>query len=134
IDRQGEQLIEEAMATLIKNGDISRHLKKANKIYHERRDILCRLLQEKLGEYVKFKIPDGGFAIWMEYLNGVKPAEVAAKAATMGLTISDGTDYFHDPGYLHNHVRIGFASLNPKELEHAVDILKKAIIALGNRA
>lgn len=133
IDRQGEQLIEEAMANLIKNGDISRHLKKANKIYHERRDILCRLLHEKLGDHVKFKIPDGGFAIWMEYLNGLKPAEVAAKAATMGLTISNGTDYYHDPAYLHNHVRIGFASLNPKELEQAVDILKNAVEALANR-
>jgi len=131
IDRQGEQLIEEAMANLIKNGDISRHLKKANKIYHERRDILCHLLQEKLGEYVKFKIPDGGFAIWMEYLKGLKPAEVAARAATMGLTISNGSDYYHDPAYLHNHVRIGFASLNPKELEQAVDILKRAIIAVS---
>ena len=34
IDRQGEQLLEEAMANLLKNGDIGRHLKKANKTYH----------------------------------------------------------------------------------------------------
>lgn len=131
IDRQGEQLIEEAMANLLKNGDIGRHLKKANKIYHERRDILCRLLQDKLGDYVKFKIPDGGFAIWMEYLKGIRPEEVSAKAAPMGLTISNGRDYYHDRAYPNNSIRLGFASLNPKELEQAVDILKKAIMAVG---
>ena len=130
IDRQGEQLIEEAMANLLKNGDISRHLKKANKTYHERRDILCRLLQEKLSGYVRFKVPDGGFAIWMEYLNGLKPAEVSAKASVMGLTISNGSGYFHDPEYPNKCVRVGFASLNPKELEQAVDILKHAIEAV----
>ena len=130
IDRQGEQLLEEAMANLLKNGDISRHLKKANKIYHERRDILCRLLHEKLGGHVRFKIPDGGFAIWLEYLNGLKPNEVAAKASVMGLTISNGSGYFHDPAYPNSCVRIGFASLNPKELEQAVEILKNAVEAL----
>jgi GntR family transcriptional regulator/MocR family aminotransferase len=131
IDRQGEQLLEEAMANLLKNGDISRHLKKANKIYHERRDILCRLLKEKLDGYISFKIPDGGFAVWVEYLNGLKPHEVAAKAATMGLTISSGKDYYHDPAYLNNCIRIGFASLNPNELEAAVDILAKAVMSLS---
>ena len=131
IDRQGEQLLEEAMANLLKNGDISRHLKKANKTYHERRDVLCRLLKEKLDGYISFKIPDGGFAVWVEYLNGLKPQEVAAKAATMGLTISKGTDYFHDPAYPNNGIRLGFASLNLKELEQAVEILAKAIKALS---
>ena len=130
IDRQGEQLLEEAMANLLKNGDISRHLKKANKIYHERRDTLCRLLRERLDGYVQFKVPDGGFAIWMEYLNGVKPQEVAAKAAVIGLTISQGLDYYHDPACPNNHVRIGFASLNEKEMEEAVELLKRAIEAV----
>lgn len=130
IDRQGEQLIEEAMANLLKNGDIGRHLKKANKIYHERRDILCRLLREKLDGYIEFKVPDGGFAIWVEYLNGVKPADIAAKASAMGLSISNGVDYYHDPTYPNYNVRLGFASLNQKELEQAVDILKRAIIAV----
>ncbi|MDP9079415.1 MAG: PLP-dependent aminotransferase family protein [Bacteroidota bacterium] len=129
IDRQGEQLLEEAMANLLKNGDISRHLKKANKTCHERRDILCSLLREKLDGHVRFKIPDGGFAIWMEYLNGLKPHEVSAKAATMGLNISDGRGYFHDPNYQNIGIRVGFASLNPKELEQAVEILKNAILA-----
>jgi GntR family transcriptional regulator/MocR family aminotransferase len=131
IDRQGEQLLEEAMANLLKNGDISRHLKKANKTYHERRDVLCRLLKEKLDGYISFKIPDGGFAVWVEYLNGLKPQEVAAKAATMGLTISSGTDYFHDHAYPNNGIRMGFASLNLKELEQAVEILARAVKALS---
>ena len=47
IDRQGEQLLEEALANLLKNGDIGRHLKKSNKIYHERRDLFCSLLREQ---------------------------------------------------------------------------------------
>jgi GntR family transcriptional regulator/MocR family aminotransferase len=127
IDRQGELLLEEAMANLLKNGDISRHLKKANKIYHERRDILCSLLQEQLGDHISFKIPDGGFGVWLSYLNGIKAVEVAEKAAAMGLTMSNGTGYFRDKSYPNQFIRLGFASLNPKELETAVGILTTAV-------
>lgn len=131
IDRQGEQLLEEAMANLLKNGDITRHLKKANKLYHERRDKFCALLQQHLGEYISFKIPDGGFAIWMKYLHGIKPAEVAEKAATMGLAISAGKDYYHDKAFESKHIRLGFASMTFKEMEEAVVILAKAVKKLG---
>jgi len=127
IDRQGEQLLEEAMANLLRNGDIGRHLKKANKLYQERRDTLCRLLQEKLGDYLSFTIPNGGFAVWAEYKHALSPAKVSDKAAEMGLTLSRCGDYFYDDTCQHHFVRLGFASMNLKEMEEAVDILERAI-------
>jgi len=131
IDRQGEQLLEEAMANLLKNGDIGRHLKKANKIYHERRDALCNLLHEHLGEHISFKIPDGGFAIWVQYLNGLRAATVSEKAGEMGLSVSDGCDYWFDDDNDHGFIRLGFASLNLKEQEDAVEILGRAVRKAG---
>jgi GntR family transcriptional regulator/MocR family aminotransferase len=126
IDRQGEQLLEEALANLLKNGDIGRHLKKSNKIYHERRDLFCGLLREHLGDHISFKIPDGGFAVWLQYLNGLKASEVSQKANEMGLTISNGEEYF-SRSVNAQFIRAGFASLNPKEIEEGVGILGKAV-------
>lgn len=131
IDRQGEHLLEEAMANLLKNGDITRHLKKANKLYHERRDLFCELLTQQLGNHIFFKIPDGGFAIWMKYLNDLKPKDVAEKAATMGLAISAGKDYYHDKAFESQHIRIGFASMNLREMEQATEILTRAVKKLA---
>ena len=102
------------------------NLKKANKIYHERRDVLCRLLSEQLGDRVFFKIPDGGFAIWVKYLHDLNAASVAEKAAEMGLSVSNGNDYFYNDDN-HRFIRLGFASLNLKELEDGVEILGRAI-------
>lgn len=127
IDRQGEQLLEEAMANLLKNGDITRHLKKANKLYHERRDRFCALLQQHLGDYISFKIPDGGFAIWVKYLHNIKPAGVAEKAAALGLTVSAGRDYYYNKDVESEHIRLGFASMTFNEMEEAIVILAKAV-------
>ncbi|MBS1528817.1 MAG: PLP-dependent aminotransferase family protein [Bacteroidetes bacterium] len=126
IDRQGEQLLEEALANLLRNGDINRHLKKTNKIYHERRDAFCHLLAEQLGDHVSFKIPDGGFAVWTRYLHGINSREVAEKANEMGLSLSSGDEYFHQSQNT-EFVRLGFASLNFKEMEEGVDILRRVV-------
>lgn len=132
IDRQGELLLEEALANLLKNGDISRHLKKANKTYHERRDVFCRLLTEQLGDLVEYKIPDGGLAVWIKYKNGIYAEEVARKASAMGLSLSNGQGYFDVASKELNHIRLGFASMTPKEMEEAIGILAKVLKKLNS--
>ena len=128
IDRQGELLMEEAMANLLRNGDIDRHLKKANKIYHERRDRLCALLRSELGSRVEFCEPSGGFAVYTQF-HGMLTRDVQASAARLGLGMGNGEDYWHDPKKREkaSAVRLGFASLNEKEMEEALGLLKKAV-------
>ncbi len=127
IDRQGEQLMEEAMANLLRNGDIDRHLKKANKIYHERRDYFCALLRRELNGKIEFSVPAGGFAVWAR-LGERDPRVLAVQCQKLGLAISDGQDYWHQkPGKV-NGIRLGFAALNEKEMEEAMQILKKALL------
>jgi GntR family transcriptional regulator/MocR family aminotransferase len=126
IDRQGELLMEEAMANLLRNGDIDRHLKKANKIYHSRRDRLCALLRSELGSRVAFCEPSGGFAVYTHF-HGMPTREIQAAAARLGVGMGNGEDYWHDEKRRENAVRLGFASLNEKEMEEAVGILKKVV-------
>lgn len=126
VDRQGEQLMEEAMANLLRNGDIDRHLKKANKIYHERRDRLSGLLRAELGDRVEFCVPHGGFAIWTRF-GGRSIRDIAAAASRLGLGMSNGDEYWHDAKRGGDAVRLGFASLNEKEMDEAVGILKKVL-------
>ncbi len=45
----------------------------------------------------------------------------------MGLRIVSGCEHYHDPALRHNLVPIGFACINVKALEEAVDILARAI-------
>ncbi|HEV2481890.1 MAG TPA: aminotransferase class I/II-fold pyridoxal phosphate-dependent enzyme, partial [Puia sp.] len=130
VDRQGEQLMEEAMANLLRNGDIDRHLKKANKIYHERRDLLCSLLTSELGGMVQFDVPAGGFAVWARF-GDRSMTSISAAAAKLGLGLTNGHDYWHVPANRINAVRLGFASLNEKEMEEAVCLLRKAVNAAG---
>ncbi len=126
IDRQGDPILEQAVAELFKEGDIKRHMKKALKTYYERRDVFCEILKEQLGSEIDFNIPDGGMAIWGKFDKNIKLPEVAAKALKKGLFISNGTIYNPENINL-NATRMGFASLQPDEIEKAINLLTKII-------
>jgi GntR family transcriptional regulator/MocR family aminotransferase len=126
IDRQGDPVLEQAVAELFREGEISRHLKKALKAYHQRRDHCCALLREKLGHAVQFRVPDGGMALWARFDPAVSLAAVAEKARRKGLYLSDGRIY--DPGGRGlNATRLGFAAMNLSEAERAIEVLSAAL-------
>lgn len=125
LDTQGDSLMENAIASLYKDGTIPSHIKKSVKLYKERRDHFCTLLARDLDGHVAFKIPDGGMSVWAKFLRA-DMTKVSKKAYEKGLIIRDGREY-DTPSKQYNSVRMGFASLNFKEQEQAIDILKKSL-------
>jgi GntR family transcriptional regulator/MocR family aminotransferase len=125
IDSQGDSLIENAVAELYKNGTIGRHIKRSVKLYKERRDYFCGLLREELGDRVAFRVPEGGMTVWTKFLGSRLPA-VVRKAYQNGLIMNDGSDY--DSGDIrYNSNGLGFASLDYKEQEMVIGILKRSL-------
>jgi GntR family transcriptional regulator/MocR family aminotransferase len=129
IDRQGEQLLEEATAELLSNGDIARHIKKSYKVYKARLENACRLLREELDEYLTFERPGGGLAIWATYRKGISAKAVAVNAGKLGLKINDGRGYFFQSNISRplDFIRIGYCSLDEKEMAGAVQIWGQAL-------
>jgi GntR family transcriptional regulator / MocR family aminotransferase len=125
IDSQGDSLIENAIAELYKDGTIGRHIKKSVKLYRERRDYFCALLGNELKDRVSFKVPEGGMSVWTKFLDKNLPG-VVERANKKGLIMNDGTDY--DTGEIqYNSSGLGFASLDFREQEKVVAVLKKSI-------
>ncbi|WP_426586085.1 PLP-dependent aminotransferase family protein [Mucilaginibacter sp. R-33] len=126
IDMKGDHILEDALATLLINGDISKHLKKANKIYLERRDHLCAELEAHLKGVAAFQKPSGGLAIWVKFDKNYLLSNIAARAAKRGLYVNDG-NLFDTPEIKYNAIRFGFASMNLNELSETINILAMSL-------
>lgn len=126
IDIRSDNVLEEALAQLFSNGDMQRHLKKSVKLYHERRDHLCQLLEKELSGVVSFRKPAGGMAIWTRFHEQFPLPAIAARASAKGLFMTDGSSYSYGTKN-HNAIRFGFASLNEKEMKEAVEIIKQVV-------
>jgi GntR family transcriptional regulator / MocR family aminotransferase len=126
MDTQGDPIMELALSEMFLDGSIKRHMKKALNEYHRRRDFLCDYLREKLGNVIDFKTPDGGLAIWAKFDKSVPLPPLTEKLRAQGLILSNGLIHNKPPVSL-NSTRMGFAYMNEKEAEAAVDLLVKTI-------
>ncbi|RFS20149.1 PLP-dependent aminotransferase family protein [Chitinophaga silvatica] len=115
IDVGGDGYMQNALATIISNGELKRHLKKAKKIYHQRRDFLDTLLKEKLSKFISYTLPAGGMAIWVKLNKGYAVGKLSNNPQLKISRIDTKLNAF----------RFGFASMDHKELKMAVDSLER---------
>ncbi len=123
VDRQGDTILELAIADLLEQGVIQRYRKKALRQYRERRDVFCDLLRRDLSDWVDFQPPEGGLAAWVGFDPKFPLRELAARAGRQGLYLSDGQRY-NPPGRQLNHTRMGFAAADLAEMTQGVEILR----------
>ncbi len=127
IDIQGDPFMEQAVAELFVLGEIKRHMKKVLKEYHLRRDFMCALLKDKLGDVIDFKVPDGGISIWAKYDKKVSVPELSQKLLRKNLILSPGLIHDMSAGRKMNCTRMGFGWMNTNETEKAIHVLHSAI-------
>ncbi|HXB91448.1 MAG TPA: PLP-dependent aminotransferase family protein [Puia sp.] len=126
IDTQGDPITELALADLFQDGTIKRTLKKALKEYQQRRDFVCNALSAQLSDKIDFKIPDGGLSIWAKFHPSVQLPSLSQRLKEKGVILSNGL--IHNTASMSlNATRIGFGSMNEKEAEGAIAVLRSVI-------
>jgi GntR family transcriptional regulator/MocR family aminotransferase len=124
-DVQGDPVLECALADLLDEGLIQRHVRKVKRIYHARRDALVAALRRELGDFLAFSVPSGGTAVWVRTRNPRATIRWIRRARELGVLfdeVSAGTVAGAPlPG-----ARVGFAGLAEDEMRLAVSRLADA--------
>lgn len=125
IDRQGDVILERAVASLIIDGDLRRHARKMRQIYKARRDHAANLLSKKFGRQIDFSVPNGGLAFWVKLTAGQNSQLWSRRAQEKGIHIASADQFFLETDKHQNAFRIGFAALRETEFSSALNILAK---------
>lgn len=128
IDRQDNQSLEHTVSELMESGEIQRHSRRISKTYAERRQLMQRLVREELGTYADFDLPKGGLAFWLRFRQQVDMESFVKHGLEENVGFSQGAIFC---GVKNNiqAIRLGFASLNEKELTAGIMRIKRALIA-----
>ena len=115
-------MLENALAGWIEDGELPRHLKKSVKIYRQRRDYFCTLLQNQLGQWVQFVQPAGGMAVWTVFSSTIDLLALDTYVRTQGISL-EGVAHWQP----YHAIRLGFASLNEEEMVRGVAVVREGI-------
>ncbi|HYH99152.1 PLP-dependent aminotransferase family protein [Hyalangium sp.] len=125
VDRQGDLVAEYALAELLEEGELQRHVRKMRGVYRSRRDALVEALRKELPDALEFSIPAGGMTLWARCAPGLDAAAWSERARDMGVWFSHGGQYTFD-GQPFSALRLGFAGLKETELREAVRRMARA--------
>jgi GntR family transcriptional regulator/MocR family aminotransferase len=115
-DRHGNLIVEAAIADLLDDGHIQRHVRRARRIYRERRDALVDALSRRLS--LRFDVPAGGLTLWA-HAPGVDVEAWRERAAGAGALFQSGRQFAFDGARL-PYLRLGYGACTPRELDNAV--------------
>src|SRR5262249_40560403 len=115
LDIQGDLATEAAVAALIDDGEIQRHVARVRRVYQARRDILATSLRRASGADVDFKPAPGGMAIWVHLRMAADVDDWARRAVARGVSFYTGRRYAFD-GQPAPFARLSFAYLSEREL------------------
>ena len=118
---RGDVLFEESIAHLYSKGEMQRHIRRSVKLYRERRDQFCNLLDASMRDILHFKTPLGGMAVWATFDKDYSIPELVKRLASKGIHMNDGSVYKYSDRI--NGVRLGFASLNDDEMSKFIRAL-----------
>jgi len=125
-DRQGDQALERAVAELLGDGLLQRHVRKMRRVYQARRAVLAEALEQELAGSVRFDLPPGGMSLWLSVDPAVDVAAWAQRSESRGVVFFPGRHYdFH--GEPRQNLRLGFTSLDERELREGVRRMKAAL-------
>jgi GntR family transcriptional regulator/MocR family aminotransferase len=119
LDIQGDQATEAAVAALIEDGELQRHVARVRRVYASRREILANILRRAFGDGVELTLAPGGMALWVRLRMSVDVEEWANRSVQHGVSWYTGRRYAFD-GKPKPFARFSFAWLNERELPEAV--------------
>ncbi len=125
VDRQGDMAVEAAVAELMEDGELQRHVWRVRRHYMARRDALIQGLARHLGDRIEVRAPTGGLALWAR-VHEIDVDRWAERAESAGVRIRSARQFAFD-GRGRPFVRLGFARHTEAELETAARRLAKAV-------
>jgi GntR family transcriptional regulator/MocR family aminotransferase len=96
LDIQGDLATEAAIATLMEDGELQRHVARVRRVYANRREILANSLRRTFGAGVEFTLATGGMALWVRLRTSADVETWARRSVQRGVSWYSGRRYAFD--------------------------------------
>lgn len=126
-DGGSSPLLQRIVIEWLKGGHLARHTERARDIYRSHRDRMVAALKRDMPG-VSFRVPRGGYYVWLTLPGGIDSDEFTRRAAEAGVTIIAGSKFYagRGPGYPRNEgpprdrVRLTYSYASGEEIDEGI--------------
>jgi GntR family transcriptional regulator/MocR family aminotransferase len=126
VDVQGDAVLECAVADLLEDGEIQRHVRRVRRVYHQRRDAVCAAFDANFSGVLTYARPPGGLALWARVAKDVDLAAWHARCRERGVFFQEGGLFTFDRRAI-PFARFGYAALDERSLALAVRVMRESL-------
>lgn len=126
VDLDSNAVVQAAVAEYLALGLLDEHLRRVRPVYRDRRDALIGGLTENGLVSATWRLPEGGFSLWVELESGLRARDILRQGMIGGVTFVPG-DLFHVDGGGRSAMRLSFPALTPGDAREAGRRLTAAI-------
>lgn len=127
-DVHASMLSQAAIYEFARQGLLHKHVRRAKKIYTERRDVMLAALAKYFPAEAHWDKPEGGMTIWIRLPESLNASQVLHEAAKQGVIFSPGERFYASQPQAHL-MRLSFTMTDAAQIEIAVKRLGTIIKA-----
>ncbi len=116
-----QMLVERWMATT----DFEAHIEKIRGIYRRKLNLMCDLIDEKLGGFVEYVRPEGGMFVWCKLPERVDMMDFCNKAVQNKVVVVPGSAFTVEDGETSDCIRLNFTTPSDERIKEGMEILGK---------
>lgn len=109
----------------MKTTDFEAHIEKIRAIYRRKLNLMCDLIDEKLGDFVKYVRPEGGLFVWCELPENVDMLDFVKRCVDSKLAVVPGSAFTVEEGETTNCFRMNFSTPTDEKIIEGMSILEK---------
>lgn len=123
IDPQGDLIKEQILAEVIHEGEMHRQVKKKILLYKAKRNTMYEALDTNFGNLISYHKPNGGLSLFIQFKKSISLVKLSEQVSKYNVTLPKHLLYQTKNVC---GIRLGFGHLNNDEINHSVQMLKKA--------
>lgn len=109
----------------MKTTDFEAHIEKIRGIYRRKLNLMCSLIDEKLGDFVKYVRPEGGLFVWCELPENVDMLDFVKRCVDNKVAVVPGTAFTVEDGEKTNCFRMNFSTPTDEKIVEGMNLIEK---------
>lgn len=108
----------------MEQNDVDAHIEKIRNIYREKLNLMCDLIDSRLGDFVKYVRPEGGLFVWCELPDHIDMLEFVKECIKNNVAVVPGTAFMINDEQT-NCFRMNFSTPTKEKIVEGMELLGK---------